>query len=314
MRTNTSDIQPCAPAQCDRGQFLPYSVGTRTGIATRRAAIVAAVVLVALFGVLSYACAREAPEEEPIAVMQLTGHDVPEAQLGGLTERMRAELFQTGQYVVVERSRVEEILTEQGFQASGCTNTACAVEIGQLIGVRMIVLGSVSHVGKVYSVSLRAVDVADGRIRKVASAHCGECGIGEVLMTTIGEAARGLAGLGSPTHRSTTPRPDTVARSEPPRRAAIRVFTNRNEEIYFDGAYAGTRTITKRVPPGTYKVSLCTPEQLENAKQRLEMARGGMMSAGPVDLVNMAGDVQTSGNSAWRNPSLTLHPLPRQAE
>lgn len=65
-----------------------------------------------------------ATEKLNIAVMELDGHGVAETDLGGLSNRLRTELFKTGKFNVFERSRVDEILKEQGFQQTGCTNAA----------------------------------------------------------------------------------------------------------------------------------------------------------------------------------------------
>lgn len=136
-----------------------------------------------------------AQEKLSIAVMELDGNGVSESDLGGLSERLRAELFQTGAFDVIERSRMDDILKEQGFQQTGCTDAACAVEIGQLIGVRKIVVGSVSKVGSIYSVAIRMVDVGTGKVAKIASEDCDDCIIGNVLKVTMYNVARVLAGL-----------------------------------------------------------------------------------------------------------------------
>src|SRR5690554_432362 len=48
-----------------------------------------------------------------------------------ITDRLRTEMFNTGKVNVMERSEMQEILKEQGFQHSGvCTDDACLVEMG----------------------------------------------------------------------------------------------------------------------------------------------------------------------------------------
>jgi TolB-like protein len=130
-----------------------------------------------------------------IAVMDLEGNGVSKNELGGLSNRLRTELFKTGKFTVIERSRVDEILKEQGFQQAGCTNATCAVEVGQLIGVEKIVVGNVDKVGKIYSIDIRMVDVGTGRIEKVAAEDCESCTIGEVLKQTIYNVAKILSGI-----------------------------------------------------------------------------------------------------------------------
>lgn len=87
-----------------------------------------------------------------------------------ITDRLRGELFNTGKVNVMERDQMQEILKEQGFQQSGaCTNEACMVEIGQLLGVERLVTGSLGKVGSMFLVNLRVIDVKTAKIMKVVS-------------------------------------------------------------------------------------------------------------------------------------------------
>ena len=64
---------------------------------------------------------------------------------------------------------MDDILEEQKFQKSGCVSDECIVEIGKMIGVEQIVGGSISKVGRTYSVSSRIVSVETGKILKGAT-------------------------------------------------------------------------------------------------------------------------------------------------
>ncbi|MDD5674053.1 MAG: CsgG/HfaB family protein [Chitinivibrionales bacterium] len=130
-----------------------------------------------------------------IAVLELDGNGIAAGDLGGLSNRLRMELVNTGKFSVIERSKMEEILKEQGFQQTGCTNTECAVQIGQLIGVRKIVVGSIDKVAELYSVNIRMVDVATGKIETNVAEDCEACGLTDVMKVTIHNAARLFSGL-----------------------------------------------------------------------------------------------------------------------
>ena len=104
-----------------------------------------------------------------IAVVDFRGNNVTEGDCRALTDRLRAELFNTKHYKVIEREMMEEIIKEQGFQQSGCSTDECMVEVGKLIGVEKIVGGSISKVGRTYSVSSRIVSVETGKILKGAT-------------------------------------------------------------------------------------------------------------------------------------------------
>ncbi len=99
-----------------------------------------------------------------IAISDLKPQGVSKENVQIISDRLRAELFKQRTYTVLERSQMKEILKEQGFQQSGCVASNCAVEIGQLLGVQSIIIGTVGKVGRMYSINLRVVNVDSGKI------------------------------------------------------------------------------------------------------------------------------------------------------
>ena len=57
-----------------------------------------------------------------VAVIPLDAKGVSEIEASVLTERLALELFRTGRFTVLERGKMDEILTEQDFQLSGCVS------------------------------------------------------------------------------------------------------------------------------------------------------------------------------------------------
>ena len=65
----------------------------------------------------------------------------------------------------MERSQMDKILKEQAFQSSGnCDQSECAVEIGKLLSVDRMIVGSVGRIGDLYTVQARILDVQTGEI------------------------------------------------------------------------------------------------------------------------------------------------------
>ena len=95
---------------------------------------------------------------------------------------------------MVEREKMLDILKEQSFQMSDCTSDACAIEVGQLIGVEQIIAGSISNVGKVFSISARVISVEKGKVVKTATYDC-DGPIGDLLKFGMKDIAQQLAGL-----------------------------------------------------------------------------------------------------------------------
>jgi hypothetical protein len=91
------------------------------------------------------------------------GLDSITAQL--FSDRFRASLIGRPNLKVLERSQMDVILKEQGFQKSGaCDYDACLVEIGQLLGTQFIVAGNVGKVEDIYSFNIRMIQVQTGEI------------------------------------------------------------------------------------------------------------------------------------------------------
>lgn len=76
-----------------------------------------------------------------------------------------ARIVETGRYQVVERSQMEAILKEQAFEQVACSGDECAVKMGQLLGVDWMVTGDVGELPGGFSINLRLLEVATGRIR-----------------------------------------------------------------------------------------------------------------------------------------------------
>lgn len=145
--------------------------------------------------VLVLAGTLAAAQPVTLAVSDLAAQGVKESEATVISEQLRSELMKSQRIRLIERSQMKEILKEQGFQQSGCTGDACAVEVGQLLGVKNIVVGSVGIAGSYTVLSVRIIDVATGRIVVNESIRTNG-GIDKVIELGIGETAYKLtAGL-----------------------------------------------------------------------------------------------------------------------
>jgi curli biogenesis system outer membrane secretion channel CsgG len=100
--------------------------------------------------------------KERIAVSDFTAKDIPLSIAMNVSELIRTELINTGRYTVIERSQMKEILKEQGFQQTGCTDVSCAVQMGKLLSAKKILVGSLMKMGTKYIITGRIVDVEKG--------------------------------------------------------------------------------------------------------------------------------------------------------
>lgn len=63
----------------------------------------------------------------------------------GVSDILVNQLVKSGSYTVVERSKLDAILQEQNLGASGRVDPSTAAEIGRLLGVETVILGSVTQ-------------------------------------------------------------------------------------------------------------------------------------------------------------------------
>ncbi|KMQ51514.1 hypothetical protein CHISP_1522 [Chitinispirillum alkaliphilum] len=122
------------------------------------------IVAICMLSVLSVGLCAQDVSNVSLAVSDLVPLGVTDHEAAIISEQLRIELMKTPMIQLIERTQMEEILKEQGFQQLGCTNNACAVEVGQLLGVRKIVVGSIGTAGSYTLVTARIIDVSTGKV------------------------------------------------------------------------------------------------------------------------------------------------------
>lgn len=135
-----------------------------------------------------------AADKKPlVAISPLEAKKVDAEEVDLITEALAGELQNSGAFRVMERGQMDRILKEQGFQASGaCEGNECAVEVGKMLGIDRIVVGSVGKIGSLFIINTRLVDIATGEIlASVRRTKDGE--LKDVLTDLVPQVARGLA-------------------------------------------------------------------------------------------------------------------------
>lgn len=126
-----------------------------------------------------------------LAVSNLDAQGITESEAVVLSDQLRSEFVRSRQFRIVERTQMEEILKEQGFQSSGCTSDQCAVEMGQLLGVKNMVVGSIGKAGSYTILTARIIDVSSGEVL-VQNSQRERGGIDKMIETGIHECAGDL--------------------------------------------------------------------------------------------------------------------------
>ncbi len=105
-----------------------------------------------------------AQAKENIAVFDFKALNVSAADAAAISDFVRTALVNTGGYTVLERSNIDKILAEQGFQQTGCTTEECAIQIGKLLNVQKAVIGSYSKVNDLNFITANIIDMETSRI------------------------------------------------------------------------------------------------------------------------------------------------------
>ena len=131
-----------------------------------------------------------------LAVLPFSNAGVREYEAISLSNRLHSELIKTRRFRVVENEKVNDILKEMGFQQIGaCTSEECVVQVGNMLGARLMVTGSVGKVGRTYTVDVRIIDV---QTRGVLMAKTGNTrGKIDELLVLMSQIARIFANPGS---------------------------------------------------------------------------------------------------------------------
>jgi hypothetical protein len=146
----------------------------------------------------SWAPVRAQDARKPmVAVPPFTAHALDADALEGIGSALGSELINTGRFRVMERTQMETILKEQGFEQSGaCDGSECAVQMGKLLSVDDMVLGSIAKVGSMYTLTARLVDVRTGEVLRSVTRNS-KAQVESVLTEAIPQVARDLAGTDS---------------------------------------------------------------------------------------------------------------------
>ena len=145
-----------------------------------------------------------------VAVLPFTSRVLDTSAIDGLVSAMGSELINTGAFRVMERSQMEGILKEQGFQQSGaCDGEECAVQVGKLLSVDQMVLGTIAKVGSTYTLTARLVSVQTGEVLKSVTRNS-RADVDAILTDILPQVATVLAGASKAGPAASTPPVDTA--------------------------------------------------------------------------------------------------------
>ncbi len=103
-------------------------------------------------------------EKERIAILDFEAGSVSADTAKTVAELLGTELVNTGKFAVIERKQIAKVMNEQGFQMTGAVDMEKAVQVGKLLAVKYLVMGSVAKLGGNYIINGKIVDVESGNV------------------------------------------------------------------------------------------------------------------------------------------------------
>lgn len=105
-----------------------------------------------------------------------------------LSEMITTAFIKSKYFELIERSQIQKVLEEQQFSVSGSVDSDTAIELGRILGVDYLVVGSVARLGTLFEIDVRFIETRSGKGLLAESASCrGEEGLRPTLnkMTDI---------------------------------------------------------------------------------------------------------------------------------
>jgi len=105
-------------------------------------------------------------QDKKLAVVGITSgtKTIDQETASGVMVFIENAFVNVGKVRVVDRQNIAKIAKEYEFQASDLTDETTAVEIGKLSGADIIVIGSISYVGKIYYLNIKLISVETAEI------------------------------------------------------------------------------------------------------------------------------------------------------
>jgi hypothetical protein len=195
--------------------------------------------IIIMCSIMTYA--QNADDAKRIAVLDFnTSGGLSDLEAITLTNRLRSKLVKTNAFVVLERGKMDEILTEQGFQQMGCTTTECAIEVGKLLNVQKMVSGNIGKLGKTWTMDIALIDVETSHIEKsFFQDYKGEI---DGLLDEMETVAVQIANISSKKEPTTTESKKTYTLS---------ILSNpTGAQIYLNNTYVGTTPFEQQAREG----------------------------------------------------------------
>lgn len=143
----------------------------------------------------------DAQPKKRIAVARFSDGAAYHGSGSGISDMLTTALVKTGKFLVVERKDLDKVLDEQKLGASGVVTAETAPAMGKVLGVDMIVVGSVSELGTKKreiggGISIFDAGVSSKTARAAVDIRLVNTTTGEILAAETEEGTESTLGVG----------------------------------------------------------------------------------------------------------------------
>jgi hypothetical protein len=105
----------------------------------------------------------EAVPRKRIAILGFRANNVTKPYADVVRDILEVTLYKTNAFEILERYQMDIILKERGLDKTTCSDKDCAIELGKLLSVDFVVVGSVNKLGK-FTITLKFVNVKEAKL------------------------------------------------------------------------------------------------------------------------------------------------------
>ena len=110
-------------------------------------------------------------------------------------DELVTQFFRTGSYSIIKRAQLDALLAEQDLGASGAVDSSTAARIGQLLGVQLVLTGSITQFSiERTSGGFRSLGVSVSRAESVIDVRLVNNTTGEIMLAESGEGRKNFGG------------------------------------------------------------------------------------------------------------------------
>ncbi|MFC1670664.1 CsgG/HfaB family protein [Spirochaetota bacterium] len=125
--------------------------------------ILCMIMAIAFYEISGYGANKKKLEKKKIAVMNFSANNVPASYSKIVRNSIEISLYQTGDFQMLERERIDKVLSEHKISKVPSNDTSKAISIGKTLATDFIIVGSLDRI-KEYKIAVRVVSVKQAKI------------------------------------------------------------------------------------------------------------------------------------------------------